>query len=362
MLTKSQLYQINDFIQWYENNSLQLAPKYQRGAVWTEIAKSYFIDSIMKDYPVPPIFLRQIIDVSTLSTNREVIDGQQRLRAILDFYNNKFAWKKSHSSKTKSVYFKDLTDDEKIQFLNYTLFVNIISQQDDATIFDMFARLNSNSIVVNKQENRNAKYWGYFKLFIVDLGNELRPQFIKRKVFKESALIRMADLELLNSIMFICINGMESETSTQIDKLYEKYDKQFENANDYHNKIIKTFNIIFSLFDIVNKEESYLLNKSYLLTIFIAIYSSINPVKGLETHNKINGIEHLSEQKIYELGEKLIALDNELEIIFNKASNYEVIAYEWVKEFERLHRTRTTSKEERTIRVDLLINYLNQND
>ena len=102
----------------------------------------------MKDYPVPPIFLRQKIDVSTMTTSREIIDGQQRLRAILDFYHNKCAWKKNHSGRNQSLFFKDLTDEEKIHFLNYTLFVNIISQEEDSTIFDMFARLNSNSVVV----------------------------------------------------------------------------------------------------------------------------------------------------------------------------------------------------------------------
>lgn len=358
MLTKSQLYQVNDFIQWYENNNLELAPKYQRGAVWTEIAKSYFIDSIMKDYPVPPIFLRQTIDITTMTTKREVIDGQQRLRAILDFYKNKFPWKKNHSGKLQSVYFDNLSDEEKIQFLNYTLFVNIISQEEDNVIFDMFSRLNSNSIVVNRQENRNAKYWGYFKLFIIDLGNELRPYFIKNGIFKDNAIIRMADLEFLNSIAFICINGMESETPTKIDRLYESYDTAFENSNIYFNQIVNTFRILFLIFDCMGKESSYLYNKTYLFTLFATFYNTVYHIKGIESVEKIECADNIDDRNMYRIAEKLILLDNQLELLFAKKP-INSTNFEWVKEFERLHRTRTTSKVERTKRIEMLIRYLN---
>ena len=357
MLTKSQLYQINDFIQWYENNSLHLAPKYQRGAVWTELAKSYFIDSIMKDYPVPPIFLRQTIDVNLMLTSREVIDGQQRLRAILDFYKNKFTWKKNHSGRSKSVYFSDLSDEEKVHFLNYTLFVNIISQEEDAVIFDMFSRLNSNSIVVNDQENRNAKYWGYFKLFIIKLGNELRPYFIKWNIFKDSAMMRMADLEFLNSVAYVCINGLESESPTKINKLYEKYDNSFDCADEIYEQIIQTFKTIFLIFDEMGKEESYLFTKSYLLTLFISIYNTLYHIEGLD-NDKINSLLGDSAVEHYIISDKLIKLDSLLEIINHKNTiNDEKFA--WVNEFERLHRTRTTAKVERIQRTKLLIGYLN---
>ena len=251
-----------------------------------------------------------------------------------------------------------MTDEEKIHFLNYTLFVNIISQEEDSTIFDMFARLNSNSVVVNKQENRNAKYWGYFKLFIVELGNELRPYFIERGIFRESSIIRMADLEFLNSIAFVCINGMESETASQIDKLYEMFDKEFLDSNIYFTQIIATFKLIFSLYDSMGKNESYLFNKSYMFTLFFAFYSSIYYVKGMENQEKISNANAMNEEQKYKICDKLIELDNELAAIFAKKPS-ENREFEWVKEFERLHRTRTTSKIERTMRIDLLIKYLN---
>ncbi|HEM5197160.1 TPA: DUF262 domain-containing protein, partial [Streptococcus suis] len=81
----SKIIQINDIIEWYEKGELDYSPKYQRNSVWTQNAKSYLIDTIIRGLPIPPIFLRQKIDVGLRKTTREVIDGQQRLRAIIDY-------------------------------------------------------------------------------------------------------------------------------------------------------------------------------------------------------------------------------------------------------------------------------------
>src|SRR5213596_1653273 len=73
--------QILDFVrakQW-----MNLRPEYQRRLVWDRKKKSLFIESLLMNIPVPPVFLYEI------DLNRyEVMDGQQRLNAILEFYEN----------------------------------------------------------------------------------------------------------------------------------------------------------------------------------------------------------------------------------------------------------------------------------
>lgn len=113
--------------------------------------------------PIPPIFMRQAIDVATKKTYREIIDGQQRLRAITEFVDNKFSISKSHNEEFGGMYYKDLDEDVQEQFLDYDLFVEVISEKDDTVIYDMFARLNTNNCVLNRQEIRNSKFWGDLK-------------------------------------------------------------------------------------------------------------------------------------------------------------------------------------------------------
>jgi uncharacterized protein with ParB-like and HNH nuclease domain len=84
-ITKTQ-YKIGDFLGWMRAGSLVLSPKFQRRPVWTSIAKSFLIDTILKGYPIPIIFLRERkTDLKSLEHKREVVDGQQRIRTVLSF-------------------------------------------------------------------------------------------------------------------------------------------------------------------------------------------------------------------------------------------------------------------------------------
>ena len=62
-------------------------PPYQRGAVWSLAQKQLFIDSILRDYDIPKLYLHRINDERY---TWEVLDGQQRLRAIWEFKRNEF--------------------------------------------------------------------------------------------------------------------------------------------------------------------------------------------------------------------------------------------------------------------------------
>src|ERR1700744_4565967 len=86
----SRTYSINDFVQWSSQNQLVLNPQFQRRAVWSDKAKSYLIDTIVRGKPIPKIFIRQKLNVTTKTSVREVVDGQQRLRTILSYVKDGF--------------------------------------------------------------------------------------------------------------------------------------------------------------------------------------------------------------------------------------------------------------------------------
>lgn len=73
-----------DFAQWKAGNSLSLTPKFQRRGVWKPAARSFFVDSLLRGMPVPPIYLRQMQSPERDRVIREVVDGQQRIAAVLD--------------------------------------------------------------------------------------------------------------------------------------------------------------------------------------------------------------------------------------------------------------------------------------
>jgi hypothetical protein len=76
---------VSDFLAWQRDGSLNLKPDFQRRSVWKLGARSYFIDTIVRGLPVPLIFVRERLDLSTQRTVRDVVDGQQRLRTLFAF-------------------------------------------------------------------------------------------------------------------------------------------------------------------------------------------------------------------------------------------------------------------------------------
>src|SRR5690606_30742209 len=64
----------------YDRGDLNLNPPYQRNDIWSNPTKKKLIDSIKKEYPLPVFFLH-------LRENKkyDVVDGQQRIRAIMGF-------------------------------------------------------------------------------------------------------------------------------------------------------------------------------------------------------------------------------------------------------------------------------------
>src|SRR5258708_2851732 len=90
-------YSIRDFEEWRERGELVLAPKFQRRDVWSDKARSYLIDTIMRGKPIPKIYMRQDVNPETRRTKREIVDGQQRLSTVLGFIKDKFKISKTHN-------------------------------------------------------------------------------------------------------------------------------------------------------------------------------------------------------------------------------------------------------------------------
>lgn len=351
-LRTSKTYNINEFIGWYNRGELILSPKYQRNAVWNLNAKSYLIDTILNGLPIPPIFIRQKIDIAMQKTIREVLDGQQRLRTIMEFKNNDFKVLRSQSEEFGNLTYDNLTDDLKEKFLSFEMSVEIIKTDDEATIYDMFARLNSNNMTLNRQEIRNAKYWGVFKVFINRLAKKYKSFFISLHTFNTSQLARMQDLELLSSLAVLTIDGILTENDTLIDQYYKKYDNTFDREDEIQKKMAFILNTISKIFNEDGTQTNYFHRKVWFYTLYSVILNQLYGISNFE----LDRINHLNIRNIYRNIKKLKSAINEIESKFERStdgalSNKEL--FEIAKFFD-LHKTRTTSQNERKERVKYL--------
>lgn len=77
--------------QLLQDGQLRLAPEFQRNAVWPPAAKAYLIDTILTERPMPLFFFQRGRSAQTGKPVYSVVDGQQRLRSIFEFLDDRFA-------------------------------------------------------------------------------------------------------------------------------------------------------------------------------------------------------------------------------------------------------------------------------
>ena len=149
---------VQELLNAHERDELNVSPWYQRRAVWSNAHKSYLLNTIFEIRPVPTLYIRHTIDIEREKTIKEVVDGQQRCRSIIDYRGNGFSAR--HPEHNQRVFFRDLTATQKEKLLMAKLSVAYLIGANDADVIEIFGRLNAVSKTLNAQEKRAAKWSG----------------------------------------------------------------------------------------------------------------------------------------------------------------------------------------------------------
>lgn len=241
--TQAKSYNILDFREWHQKETLVLQPKFQRRPVWSSRAKSYLIDTILRGLPIPKLYIRQIIDVDTGKTIREVVDGQQRLRAVFEFINNKLKVSRIHNEQYSGLTFEELPDDVKEEFFGYEFSVDLLLGASDREVLDIFRRINSYGLILNAQENLNAEFFGAFRQFVYALGLDHLEFWRKNQILTEGAISRMAEAQLTSELVIAVLDGFQ-QGKKSIRQFYKKYDEDFPRANEIRSRFYEIIDLI----------------------------------------------------------------------------------------------------------------------
>lgn len=217
-------YPISDILEWIDQKKLFLNPHFQRRPVWAPQAKTFFIDTILRDRPVPNIYIRTKVNLRTRQSVREVVDGQQRLRTIHEFANDQFALS-SRAEEFRGLRYQDLDSEKQQAFLSYKIGVVQLFNADDDVVIDVFKRINSYGLTVNPQELRHAKYSGDFRWIVEASSKRWAILWDSYRVVGLQARVRMADDELIAQLYGIILEGVTDGGQPAIEKLYRKYDQ-----------------------------------------------------------------------------------------------------------------------------------------
>jgi hypothetical protein len=203
--TQSIEYDLETLVKKISIGTIKLEPGYQRRHRWKLETSSRLIESLILNIPIPLIYLSADVDVDieTEEARYSIIDGQQRLTAICEFFKNMYALKGlTCLDLLNEYYYKDLPaflirrlEERTIKCLR------IDSTLDSNVKIDIFERLNSGSVILEPQELRNAVCMGPFNELCKSLSQDANfrklLQINETKLEKNSKVKKMEDVELV---------------------------------------------------------------------------------------------------------------------------------------------------------------------
>ena len=220
--------------------------EYQRSStVWPPNARSYLIDTILSGFPMPKVSLYQKTDLQSRRTIKEIVDGQQRSQAILDFFKDTL--RITGPSQFSGKKFSDLDEPDQQRFVEYQIDADLFISATDDEIRQMFRRINSYTIPLNPEEKRHATHQGKFKWFVVESTQKYAGMLKNIGVFSERHLSRMNDAKLLTEVCLALENGIETYSKNKLDGIYKKHEKEFSNENFLNKNIDISFGKIIEL-------------------------------------------------------------------------------------------------------------------
>lgn len=207
--------EIETIVNRIKNEDMDLQPDFQRGEIWTLQKKQKLIDSILRGWKIPPIHVihnNQSID--------EVLDGQQRLAAIRDFYDNiicidgKILPENSELIQLDGMHYRDLPKKWQRQFRQYSIVIIRLTEYQPEEPAELFYRLNQPTTLTSA-EQRNA-YIGVTR----DQVKELSNKFVALGASKETigfSNSRLAYDEIISKFCFSVETGTLKKKITSND-------------------------------------------------------------------------------------------------------------------------------------------------
>lgn len=283
-------------------------PAYQRKSVWSVKKQQSLFDSLFRRYYVPRLVIREV-RLSNDRTVREIIDGQQRITAIQEFFDNKFKLPNSLSDihpKLSNRFFKELDPDMR-KFIDKELVVNadIVKNIDDPknsehlrVATEIFWRLQQGE-QLNFMEIAHAKLSSLSRNFIVKFSDDETFDFSKytpvdnnpkkHQFFQiiERKNDRMQHLTLMTRFLLIEeANGYCELKDAEVVDFIEKYDQvdgvdnySFE-SKDSAKSVIKNLDLFYNIFKndtIIDKDNGIKeLSREYLIISFYVLIRHLN--------------------------------------------------------------------------------------
>lgn len=247
---KEDKYSVFDYLRKIERSKINLNPDFQRSLVWTQKQKSKFIESVILDIPLPPIYMKRD-EVNALI----MVDGLQRTACLRDFFAGKFALtglvmlKKLNDCdinelQRKYPQYNTRLEDKQLQ--TYIISPSVKME----VIYDIFERINTGGTKLERQEMRNCIYAGKATRLLKEISE---TGSFRTAIDNGIMPTRMKDREAILRCLAFVLRDYEKEYTGSMDEflsdamrmLNKKTDEQIV---DIKEKTLRIFRWAYELY------------------------------------------------------------------------------------------------------------------
>ncbi len=304
-----------DLFRMYTQGILEIQPEYQREVVWKDPEQTRFIDSLVKQLPIPSMCFS--LDYKTQKW--QVIDGLQRMWSIIRFLSDTdWTFSKLDDIDPKMSgqpvsRFVDRNSDLHSYFTrveNLTLPITILrcdySKMSHMNyIFMIFHRLNSGGAKLTNHEIRNCIYGGSLNKLLKELNTN--PNWMKIHKMKQTTGHRFIQEEII--LRFFAFHDGYENYAGRLARFLNNYMSEHRNPRDSFlvdkkNLFNRTIDVIFK--SIFEGKPPRKLSTSVLEAILVGVSLNLEFVESQPTssikaiYEKLLGQEEFSDKKLRE--------------------------------------------------------------
>lgn len=231
------------------------------------------IDTILRQLPIPKVYMRTRIDLDTQASYREVVDGQQRLRAIIDFADDKLSLGK-RAKEFAGAKYSTLAQELQERFLAYQIGTEQLINASDDDVLEIFSRLNSYTLPLDAAELRHAEFQGEFKWAVHEASSRWTTLWENFQIVAPRQRLRMADDALMAEMFGVLLEGIKDGGYLNIKRLYRRYDidiPDFPQRDNTDARLDRVLDTITSGLGDVLREKGPLSRAPHFLMLFAGV-------------------------------------------------------------------------------------------
>lgn len=249
-----------------QKETLVPRPEFQRRLVWANKHKLAFLKTVLEGFPFPEIYVAAgEVDSETGEGKEMLVDGQQRISTLYQYFKASADLSLGKDIKP----YKELSEIEKIAFLEYEVVIRDLGKLPISEILEVFRRINSTNYALNAMEVHNARFDGEFKEF----GDTLAAHsfFDANRFFTAQEIRRMNDTKFCLTLAASMMSGYFNRDD-ELEKYLESYNAEFDQRAELNTQ----FNIVA---DFIQRcdfgPKSRVWKKADLFTLFVELHRAL---------------------------------------------------------------------------------------